>query len=462
MNVPRDLQGFVGKRELRYSLKTGYLGVAKQKARYLAGQVQYLFRVLRKGGALLSKLTDTKIQEIVQEYLEWKRKDLDGWVLDEEGPFDDIREYNEYLDMLDGLKERGIHGLATGNYELIDSTVDNKLLEHGIDDVEKGSKDYIKLCRGMLQADIKTWEYEKQYFLKGFPDEPDMPKQSGPAPPEEPSDPLHKVVGDYWNEKVPTWKERTQPEIRRALDHMINFVGKDIQIHKIDAKIMRDYKQHLITEKTRSGKPRSIKTINDKYLCFTKAVFNFAKSNQYIKENPAEGISIKDRKKKRPHEQQDPFSKNDLRMIFCDSPEYKDDKHKKDHNFWIPLIGLFSGMRLEEICQLYVSDLIRIDGIWCLDIKEEKDKPDKSVKTGEKRSVPLHPFLVDDMNFVGYVKRLPDKKGRIFPKMKRVNNRYGHGLGQWFTKFKVRCGLDPTPRKKTFHSFRHTVVDNLM
>jgi hypothetical protein len=48
INVPIDLYRFVRKKELRYSLKTGYLGIAKQKARYLAGQVQSIFRVLRK------------------------------------------------------------------------------------------------------------------------------------------------------------------------------------------------------------------------------------------------------------------------------------------------------------------------------------------------------------------------------------------------------------------------------
>ena len=60
-------------------------------------------------------------------------------------------------------------------------------------------------------------------------------------------------------------------------------------------------------------------------------------------------------------------------MLFCDSKEYKEDKHKKNCNFWIPLIGLFTGMRLEEISQLYVWDLTKIDGIWCLDIKEEEN-----------------------------------------------------------------------------------------
>ncbi len=35
MNVPRDLQVLIGRKELRRSLRTGYLGVAKSKARLL-------------------------------------------------------------------------------------------------------------------------------------------------------------------------------------------------------------------------------------------------------------------------------------------------------------------------------------------------------------------------------------------------------------------------------------------
>jgi len=465
MKVPIDIQGWVGKKELRYSLKTGYIGEAKEKARYLAGKVQYLFRLLRKGGILLSKLTDEKIQEMVQEYLDWNKKSIEEWYEDpEESPFEDREHYYDHLSMLDELIKENIEFLALGNYKSIEGLVSKKLLDHDIHDVEKGSKEYIKLCRSMLQGSIKNNEYEKLFLQNEIPEEPDLPRQSEPVPvpPEETSEPLNKVVTDYWNERESTWKERTKPEIRRALDHMIDFVGKNTEIHKIDVKLMREYKQHLRTEKTRSGKTRTIKTINDKYLCFTKALFKFAKSNGYTKENPAEGMLIKDRKKKRPHEEQDPFSTDDLRMLFCDSKEYKEDKHRKNCNFWIPLIGLYTGMREEEISQLYVSDLKKIDGLWCLDIKEEDYKPDKSVKMSEKRIVPLHPFLVDDLNFVGYVQNLPDIDGRIFPKMKRVDNRYSHGFCQWFRKFKIRCGVDPTPRKKTFHSFRHTVIDNLM
>lgn len=64
MNVPSDLQTKVGKKELRYSLKTGYLGVAKSKARLMAGLCQNLFYTLRTNETVM-KLPMTEIQHIV-------------------------------------------------------------------------------------------------------------------------------------------------------------------------------------------------------------------------------------------------------------------------------------------------------------------------------------------------------------------------------------------------------------
>ena len=55
LNVPGELQKFVGKTELRFGLNTGYVGIAKSKARLLAGLVQEFFRRLRE--IILSGLT---------------------------------------------------------------------------------------------------------------------------------------------------------------------------------------------------------------------------------------------------------------------------------------------------------------------------------------------------------------------------------------------------------------------
>jgi hypothetical protein len=52
MKVPLDLRDLVGKKELRYSLKTGSLSDAKSKARLVAGQIQWLFKKLKKGSGL--------------------------------------------------------------------------------------------------------------------------------------------------------------------------------------------------------------------------------------------------------------------------------------------------------------------------------------------------------------------------------------------------------------------------
>ena len=167
--------------------------------------------------------------------------------------------------------------------------------------------------------------------------------------------------------------------------------------------------------------------------------------------------------KKRPDGERDPFTADELQTLF-NGYLYQGEfpPHTKPHpyQFWLPLIGLYTGMRIEEICQLYASDLKQIDGVWCLDINE--DNPDKSVKTSERRIVPLHPFLVEELNFVGYVKSLPDQKDRIFPELKRIKNRYSHHASLWFSDFKQRCGIVAPPRKKTFHSFRHTVIDHLL
>jgi len=65
--------------------------------------------------------------------------------------------------------------------------------------------------------------------------------------------------------------------------------------------------------------------------------------------------------------------------------------------FWLPVLGLFTGCRIEELCQLHCSDVIQYDGIWCLDINDEGEKRLKNKSS--KRVVPLHQILVDDLNY---------------------------------------------------------------
>jgi hypothetical protein len=53
IKIPKELHRHFGKKELRYSLKTGYLGLAKSRSRLLAGLTQKLFAHLRGAGYIL-------------------------------------------------------------------------------------------------------------------------------------------------------------------------------------------------------------------------------------------------------------------------------------------------------------------------------------------------------------------------------------------------------------------------
>ena len=76
--VPLPLRWVVGKRELRYSLKTGAIGVAKRKARFLAGKVQFIFQLLQRGWQGMGELTQDQIQQLVSNYIKKSIVDMDN------------------------------------------------------------------------------------------------------------------------------------------------------------------------------------------------------------------------------------------------------------------------------------------------------------------------------------------------------------------------------------------------
>jgi integrase len=163
---------------------------------------------------------------------------------------------------------------------------------------------------------------------------------------------------------------------------------------------------------------------------------------------------LKLKETRRRDEMRDGFTLADLEAMFVKSPEYAEGKLKSPDQFWIPLLSLFSGARLEELCQLHTDQVAQDQGIWSL-IIEEKHKG-QSVKTSERRVIPLHPFLIDGLGFHKWAQE--QKRGRLWPNLKRINDRWGHYFGRWFGRFWRKCGLKG---KLGFHSFRHTVETEL-
>jgi integrase len=98
----------------------------------------------------------------------------------------------------------------------------------------------------------------------------------------------------------------------------------------------------------------SISTINS-YLTVLGAFFKWCVGNGYMSQNYAEGFKIKtNRNRKRPDEIRAVFTTEQLNQIFS-APEYTEDKAKESYQFWLPILGLYTGARLNELSQLKLT-----------------------------------------------------------------------------------------------------------
>jgi integrase len=136
------------------------------------------------------------------------------------------------------------------------------------------------------------------------------------------------------------------------------------------------------------------------------------------------------------------------------------DAHGRSYQFWLPILALYTGCRLEELAQLYLDDIQQADGVWVIDINNQGDK---KIKTPSSlRRIPVHPFLQSGVNLIGYAEALKRKgEERLFPELRRRRDGDGMTASKWFARYKTRCGIVENGAKKDFHSFRHTFVNTL-
>ncbi len=123
-------------------------------------------------------------------------------------------------------------------------------------------------------------------------------------------------------------------------------------------------------------------------------VLTYAEQNGLIESNPAFGIKVKGAKKR--NKTRLPYTTEDLNLIFS-GPVHKDGSRPKggggEAAYWLPLIALYGGMRMEEIGQLLTTDLKQEGAVCYFDVSDEGAK---SLKTESSlRRVPVHPVLID-------------------------------------------------------------------
>lgn len=205
-------------------------------------------------------------------------------------------------------------------------------------------------------------------------------------------------------------------------------------------------------------------------------LFDWLKAEHWIEKDPSENLSksgksrksIQVSKKQRQQDKRDLFTQEDIDAIFA-QPWFKSGRGELTRQgtyreflpyyYWLPLLGLYTGARINEICQLKLSDFgCNSHGNWYIDIDDQD--PDQRLKNANSiRRVPLHPHLtalglpawLDRVKALGH--------DRLFPELKhdRIKG-YGKAATKWFSSLLDRLGWERNGRK-VFHSFRHTITN---
>jgi integrase len=148
-----------------------------------------------------------------------------------------------------------------------------------------------------------------------------------------------------------------------------------------------------------------------------------------------------------------PFSPDQLARIFGSSYAALQGARR-----WVPLIALFTGLRLNEACSLQVEDVVTRDGVPVILVRPGDGKRIKTASA--RRIVPVHPELVR-LGLLAYVEeRRQAGGGALFPELKPDARGYlSDHLQKWFSRYLDAVGAR-APRT-SFHSFRHSFRDAL-
>ncbi|MBK0025598.1 site-specific integrase [Stenotrophomonas sp. S48] len=153
-----------------------------------------------------------------------------------------------------------------------------------------------------------------------------------------------------------------------------------------------------------------------------------------------------------------PFTDDELRAIF-DPVEFPKWASKYPHRWFGPILGLYSGARVNEIAQLRLEDIDTIDGVPGFFVRKIGKK--QSIKNKHsRRFIPLAQPVID-CGFLDYVEEARQAGvERLFPDLPNSTGLgYGRQLSRQFSVYIKRQGV--SEKGQGFHGFRHTIASKL-
>jgi integrase len=375
-------------------------------------------------------------------------------------------------------------GLAQGDVAEI-------LKDNSFSSVPEDSTEFLYMCRKLLKGMFYLTKSKEHMILGDFSDKPQtiidqvFPEDVVPiaevktvavvsASPAGNSRKFGELVDLYCKNKIgdKAWGLKTQRTAKATFDLVREYFKDDTPIAEINHEKLVNFKTELLLKLPSNHKKHKIfdgksleeitkdttidklapKTVNER-ISMVSSFFKWCALYDYIPKNPAQSLMITDNSL--PYEKRDPYSKEDLTKLML---EIKALPPEKLSYYWIVLIALFSGMRQNEICQLYLEDIKSLDDIFCFDVNRNLDKSLKNKFS--RRIVPISPVLIE-IGFLEYVEKIrASKSPRLFPDLKK--DRDGK-YAEKFQKFFYRFNRNKITKneKCDFHSLRHNFANSL-
>ena len=276
-------------------------------------------------------------------------------------------------------------------------------------------------------------------------------------------------------------------ELARALGWMGEALGEERHIREVlkaemrtlrDAVCRLDKRMGSITsrfeERLTNVREHQIKSVTAKrYWTSIQAFFDWTVEEGYIDDSPAAGLKVDartDEVKRTPP----PFTTDEVKRLLG-SPLYAGSQSprrlltagtciSKQHQWWSGILGLFTGMRAGELCQLEPSNFhfdAEIPYVAVTNIDASGNATKKAKTKASIRDIPLHPVVLE-LGLRAFVetrvKYHPGK--RVFEGFRLGSTgRTSEGMTAFWGRYLRKNGLWKDGRST--HMFRHTVADRL-
>lgn len=286
---------------------------------------------------------------------------------------------------------------------------------------------------------------------------------------------------------------QTQSEHIQMLEVSVELLGPETNYYTLtydDAEKLKD--KLLLLKDGRAKDPETAPTIQPsrakKLLDRFKKLAKYAKKRKLNPEDIGDDLEISFKPEEKPDEDR-VYSEEDLQKLYLGYPYTQltldRARHLFDYHFWLIPVLMYTGARLNEICQLQVGDIKQETpkkkkdsneipaSIHYVHIKNEYDDEGNKVQevknSSSRRKVPIHKTLIDlgFLDFVAKRKREVADSEQLFDGLYySAKNKWAKKASDWFNgngkmkSYREACNID-NPTTKNLHTFRHTFIGQM-